>query len=156
MTLSVARHSGKVGVPDVAGQTRPDAEAAIRGAGLEVRVTVEPSDTVAADLVISQSPAAPGKVDQRSTVEVVVSSGPPPTIPAPTIPWRQPSATSTGSAARSGPATVPTTATTIPPAAKPTTTVPRTTVSSVAVPGTADPGSVSSGTGTATVRTVPS
>jgi eukaryotic-like serine/threonine-protein kinase len=64
-----------VAVPSVTGQPLDDARAAIRQAGLEPRVSEQPSGEVAAGLVVSQDPAG-GRAKRGSTVGLVVSSGP--------------------------------------------------------------------------------
>ena len=65
-----------VPVPDVVGSSQVDAQAAIVSAGLTVgNVTTENSDTVPGH-VISQSPVARTQVAPRSSVRLVVSSGP--------------------------------------------------------------------------------
>jgi hypothetical protein len=68
-----------VSVPDVLGQTRAGAEAAITGVGLGVgTVTTANSDIVPAGDVISQDPVGGTEVPAGSTVDLVVSSGPVP------------------------------------------------------------------------------
>src|SRR5512143_3107472 len=68
-------------VPDVVGQTQAAATSAITGAGLHVgTVTMASSGTVASGNVISQNPAANALVPPASTVNLVVSSGPAPTV----------------------------------------------------------------------------
>lgn len=63
-------------VPDLAGLTQAEAEAAITTAGLVVgTVSTAPSDTVPAGDVISQSPAANTGVEVGSAVDFVVSTG---------------------------------------------------------------------------------
>ena len=65
-----------VAVPDVVGQTETDANAAITAAGLVSGASQAPDDTVPADSVISQDPAAGATVPTGSTVNIVVSTGP--------------------------------------------------------------------------------
>jgi eukaryotic-like serine/threonine-protein kinase len=74
--LNVSGGPGETTVPDVEGEERAAAEAAIRAADLDVSVTTEPSDDVASGVVISQDPAGDERVPIGSTVELVVSSGP--------------------------------------------------------------------------------
>ena len=65
-----------VSVPNVVGQTQAAATSAITGAGLVVgTVTQQSSATVAAGLVISESPVAGTSVAAKSAVNLVVSSG---------------------------------------------------------------------------------
>ena len=72
---------GNVSVPNVTGQTLAAAQTAIAAAGLATgTVTQQSSATVAAGLVISPNPAAGTQVAFGSTVDLVVSSGPPPAI----------------------------------------------------------------------------
>jgi beta-lactam-binding protein with PASTA domain len=64
-------------VPNVVGQTQSAATTAITGAGLVVgTVTQQPSSTVPAGRVISQSPTGGTSVAAGSAVNLVVSSGP--------------------------------------------------------------------------------
>ena len=75
-----------IAVPDVAGLTQADAEAAIAGASLNSSATTAFSDTVPAGFVISQNPAAGTDVASGSVVSLVVSAGPAPvTIPVPDV-----------------------------------------------------------------------
>jgi beta-lactam-binding protein with PASTA domain len=63
-------------VPDVAGQTRDEAEMAIMGVGLNLGVVTEGcSDTVAEGLVMSQDPPAGTSVPPGDTVALVLSAG---------------------------------------------------------------------------------
>jgi beta-lactam-binding protein with PASTA domain len=63
-------------VPDAVGLTQADAETALTDAGLTVNVTTAFSDTVAAGVVISQTPGVGTDVTAGSPVDLVVSSGP--------------------------------------------------------------------------------
>jgi uncharacterized repeat protein (TIGR03806 family) len=73
-------------VPDVVGQTQAAATSAITGAGLHVgTVSMASSATVVAGSVISQNPAANALVPPASTVNLVVSSGPAPTVNVPNV-----------------------------------------------------------------------
>jgi hypothetical protein len=66
-------------VPNVVGLTQAAASTAITGAGLVVgTVTMQGSTTVAAGLVISESPTAGTSVAKGSAVSLVVSTGPAP------------------------------------------------------------------------------
>lgn len=66
-----------VDVPNVVGQSQAVATTAITGAGLVVgTVTQQSSDSVAAGLVIEQSPAAFESVRLNTAVDLVVSTGP--------------------------------------------------------------------------------
>jgi len=73
-----------VTVPDVVGETAAAADAILVGGGLVTgTVTTAYSETVAAGLVISQSPTAGSSVDPGSAVDLVISLG-----PAPPAVWR--------------------------------------------------------------------
>ncbi len=73
-----------VEVPNVVGKTESDAKAEILAAELKYSVTSEYSDTVAAGLVISQTPPE-GELEVDSEVALVISLGPAPTpTPEPT------------------------------------------------------------------------
>jgi beta-lactam-binding protein with PASTA domain/predicted Ser/Thr protein kinase len=67
---------GKVGVPDVTGQTEQTADGILRRAGLNPVPQLQPSSTVPTGLVISQSPEAGKRVDSGSRVGLIVSGGP--------------------------------------------------------------------------------
>ena len=62
-------------LPDVVGQTQAAATATLEGLELDVDVTTEYSDTVAAGLVISQDPLAGTLLEGLSSVAIVVSLG---------------------------------------------------------------------------------
>ena len=62
-------------VPDVRGKASADAETAISSAGLNVEVREEPSDSVAQDVVIDQSPAPGVKIPENAKVILRVSTG---------------------------------------------------------------------------------
>jgi beta-lactam-binding protein with PASTA domain len=67
----------RITVPDVTGMSVADAAAKLNAQNLAVGVsTNQPSDSVPAGEVISQSPVAGTKADQGSKVNLVVSSGP--------------------------------------------------------------------------------
>ena len=69
-------------VPNVVGSTQAAATAAINAAALVVgTVTQQSSSTVAAGNVISQTPAGGTQVSSGSAVNLVISSGPAPTVP---------------------------------------------------------------------------
>lgn len=63
-------------VPAVEGQSSGDAKSAIEDAGLVTRETRQQSATVPKGNVISQAPAAGGKLTGGQTVNIVVSDGP--------------------------------------------------------------------------------
>lgn len=68
--------SEKVTVPTVVEFTQADAEAAIIEAGFEVgTITQEFSETVAAGIVISQTPLGDTQADEGSEIDLVVSKG---------------------------------------------------------------------------------
>ncbi|MHC4575283.1 MAG: PASTA domain-containing protein, partial [Planctomycetota bacterium] len=71
-----------IATPDVVGLSEANATSAIEAAGLRVgTVTYEYSYTVPAGEVMSQNPAAGVEVPIGSPVDLVVSSGPPVTVP---------------------------------------------------------------------------
>jgi eukaryotic-like serine/threonine-protein kinase len=75
--LIVSRGPRQVAVPSLEGLTEEDAAAELDDANLRLGdVTEEPSDEVEEGLVIDQDPAAEERVDVRSEVNIVVSTGP--------------------------------------------------------------------------------
>lgn len=64
-----------VSVPDVVGLSSQAAIRELRAAGLVVSQVFEPSEVVASNEVISQSPAALSEMEQGEEVEITVSSG---------------------------------------------------------------------------------
>jgi eukaryotic-like serine/threonine-protein kinase len=75
VTVQVAVAPG-VAVPDVAGKSQGDANAALTQAGLTAKFSSQPSNTVTSGQVIGTDPAAGTKVPPGSTVTVNVSTGP--------------------------------------------------------------------------------
>ncbi len=76
VALVVSRGPQPVGVPNVAGMTRGDAEAAIAAAGLTVGVVSEQfSDAVPAGVVMAQTPPAGSQALPGTVVSFVVSKG---------------------------------------------------------------------------------
>lgn len=66
-----------VRVPDVVGLTQDEAESRLEKANLRVgTVTFESSDSAEKDEVLEQDPGSDEKVDERSKIDLVVSSGP--------------------------------------------------------------------------------
>ena len=77
VTLTVAKASTKVPVPDLSDMTLAQAQDALATVGLGLGSKIDqPSDTVAQGHVISQDPLAGAKVKKGSLVDVTVSSGP--------------------------------------------------------------------------------
>jgi beta-lactam-binding protein with PASTA domain/tRNA A-37 threonylcarbamoyl transferase component Bud32 len=75
--LVVSRGPRQVTVPSLIELPQEDAEAALRDANLQLGdVTEEPSDEFDEGVVIDQDPAAEERVDIRSEVDIVVSTGP--------------------------------------------------------------------------------
>ena len=68
-------------VPDVVGMDETDAIQAIEDEGLAADVSIDYVHDVDEGLVISQAPAGGDTLDPGSTVQVVVSGGPPATVP---------------------------------------------------------------------------
>jgi eukaryotic-like serine/threonine-protein kinase len=73
--LIVGAGPAPVPVPDVKGKNVTEAQNILSQAGLQASVTQQPSDTVAANLVIDQTPAAGSQAAKGSTVNLSVSSG---------------------------------------------------------------------------------
>ncbi len=71
----VSRGRSTVVVPDVRKQTRANAEKALRDAGLTVAPTEAFDENVKAGLVISQNPNPGVKVEEGTTVSIVISKG---------------------------------------------------------------------------------
>ncbi len=76
IVLVVSDGPGEVRIPDVAGFTRAQAIRELRKADLRVNVDERPSESVDPGLAIGTSPAQGTSVDRRSTVRLLVSSGP--------------------------------------------------------------------------------
>jgi len=76
--LTLSAGPRQVTVPDVAGDTREVAEARLTTAGLTPEVSEDHHDEVDAGLVIRTDPSAGDVLDETSSVEMVVSLGPPP------------------------------------------------------------------------------
>ncbi len=76
VALSVSSGAKKVSVPQVVGETQSVAEQEIRSAGLVPSVQKQ-SDSADAGEVLSQAPDAGNRVEQGSTVTIVVSKGQP-------------------------------------------------------------------------------
>lgn len=68
---------GQIVVEDYTGMTQAQAQQAVVNAGLRTRFTKGPSETVAADHVIRQSPTAGTAVPRNQIVELVISNGKP-------------------------------------------------------------------------------
>lgn len=75
VTLVVSSGADGVALPNVVGRTRAEATATLESEGFEVSVTQVNSDTVARDMVISQTPEAESRIARGGTVEIVVSLG---------------------------------------------------------------------------------
>jgi serine/threonine-protein kinase len=76
ITLTVSKGKERVSVPDVVGKTEAEATSLLSGVGLTAKIERQDSDTIAAGLVISQTPAKDARVDKGSSVTLVVSNGP--------------------------------------------------------------------------------
>ena len=76
ITLTVSKGPNLVQIPNVVGQHRDAAQAALENAGFVVKYTLDVSNEVAVDFVISLSPAEyPDKMNYGSEITMVVSSG---------------------------------------------------------------------------------
>ncbi|MBQ9861125.1 MAG: Stk1 family PASTA domain-containing Ser/Thr kinase [Clostridia bacterium] len=84
ITLTVSKGPNLVQIPNVVGQHRDAAQAALENAGFVVKYTLDVSNEVAVDFVISLSPAEyPDKMNYGSEITMVVSSGEIPADPVP-------------------------------------------------------------------------
>lgn len=82
ITLTVSKGPNLVQIPNVVGQHRDAAQAALENAGFVVKYTTDVSDEVAVDFIISLSPAEyPDKMNYGSEITMVVSSGETPADP---------------------------------------------------------------------------
>ncbi|MBR2406575.1 MAG: Stk1 family PASTA domain-containing Ser/Thr kinase [Clostridia bacterium] len=82
--LTVSKGPNMVRIPDVVGQHRDQAEAALRNAGFVVKYTLDTSETVQENFVISLSPAEyPTDLMYGSEIVMVVSTGAKPADPIP-------------------------------------------------------------------------
>jgi hypothetical protein len=83
-TLATCTVYGLVDVPSVKGQTKVSAKSELEGKGLALgSVGSAYSGSVAAGLVLSQSPAAGADVVPGSTVSITISKGPAPVVATP-------------------------------------------------------------------------
>ncbi len=88
VSLVVSKGVQTVSVPNVAGMTQAQAQAAIAAVGLALgAVVLQYSDTVAAGVVLGQSPAAGLAEPLRAAVDLTVSNGPsPPSVSTVSVP----------------------------------------------------------------------
>jgi serine/threonine-protein kinase len=77
VTVYVSTGPPIIAVPDVVSKVQDDASSTLTKAGFKVNATQDYSDTVPAGTVIRQEPAAKFPVAKFSTINVVVSRGPP-------------------------------------------------------------------------------
>ncbi len=78
VVLVVSQGAQPVAVPDIVSQTIDDATTALASRHLKLVISErDPSDEIPADTITTQNPQPGANVDPDSTVEVVVSSGPP-------------------------------------------------------------------------------
>lgn len=76
LTVSLgAEDDGKVTVPNVVGKSQSSGQQLLSSAGLKYTVTTDYSDTVEEGSIISQSVKADSKVEEGTTVKIVVSLG---------------------------------------------------------------------------------
>jgi eukaryotic-like serine/threonine-protein kinase len=76
IVLVVSDGPGEVRIPEVTGFTRAQAIRELRRSDLRVNVSERPSDSVDPGLAIGTAPREGTSVDRRSTVRLLVSSGP--------------------------------------------------------------------------------
>ncbi|MCV2392863.1 transglycosylase domain-containing protein [Actinotalea sp. M2MS4P-6] len=102
VTVAISQGPGTVEVPDVVGDTKADATAALKAAGFAVTVVEDSDDTVPAGSVISTDPAGGTQAEAGATVTITVSTGPavePSPSPTDTVsPTPTPSPTATDAA----------------------------------------------------------
>jgi beta-lactam-binding protein with PASTA domain/serine/threonine protein kinase len=76
VTLTVSKGAQPIIVPDLVGRTVDDARRAVSALGLTLRVEQRtPSDTVPANVILSQNPDPSAPADANSAVSVIVSDG---------------------------------------------------------------------------------
>jgi eukaryotic-like serine/threonine-protein kinase len=75
VTVFVAKATGTVEIPDVAGKTPEDAKIDLTKIGFRVAVQQEASPTIAKGTVVRTEPAAAAKIDRGSSVVIFVSAG---------------------------------------------------------------------------------
>ncbi|MGK5627543.1 Stk1 family PASTA domain-containing Ser/Thr kinase [Streptomyces sp. URMC 123] len=73
ITLSVAKESPKVGVPDVTNKPLDQAKSQLTGLGLQVTTQDSPRDDVPENTVVAQTPAGNSQVAPGSTVRLTVA-----------------------------------------------------------------------------------
>ncbi len=76
VTMVVSRGVNRVAMPDAVGKPLAEVSAPLRDAGVHLKVTHAPSETVAKGLVISQDPGPNVLVTGEDTATLVVSDGP--------------------------------------------------------------------------------
>jgi eukaryotic-like serine/threonine-protein kinase len=84
VTLVVSRGQQAVGVPNVVGRDRDDAESALRNAGFQVDASQRENDDADPGSVLSQDPAGGSQATKGSTVKIVVAK-PPPQVEVPDV-----------------------------------------------------------------------
>ena len=77
VTLVVSRGPRQVAVPEVIGQERSEAEAALRNAGFEVETSEREDQDADPGTVLSQDPGAGQQAARGSTVGIVLATAPP-------------------------------------------------------------------------------
>jgi beta-lactam-binding protein with PASTA domain len=76
VTLTVSGGPGRATVPDVAGKTKADAKAQVKGAGFAVAFDQETSDQVPAGRATRTVPGEGNEADKGSKVTIFISTGP--------------------------------------------------------------------------------
>jgi serine/threonine-protein kinase len=84
VSITVSSGTGQVTVPNVVGKDASDAANILGQAGFRTTTRTQPSDTVAAGVVISTTPGPGAKAAKNAVVTLVVSSGASTTTAAPT------------------------------------------------------------------------
>lgn len=76
ITITVSKGGEIIGVPDLRGLKRRDAELQIKNYGLKLgRIDEQFSPDVAQDLVISQNPRPPAQIEKGTAIDIVISKG---------------------------------------------------------------------------------
>lgn len=75
VTIIISKGRQPIDVPQLAGKSKAEALAALQALGLQAKLSESYSDTVAADLVISQKPEG-GQLYKNDSVELTISLGP--------------------------------------------------------------------------------
>ncbi|HEX9016217.1 MAG TPA: Stk1 family PASTA domain-containing Ser/Thr kinase [Chloroflexota bacterium] len=73
--VTISQGAETAAVPGVVGETAPNAEGRLQAAGFRWKLVEQPSDQIAAGVVMAQDPGANARADKGSEVTLTVSSG---------------------------------------------------------------------------------